>query len=150
MSEDRFRFRVWKTYSDGDIFALSGRVDGLFLAPNGQVFSGYHDYYNGLEMEEQEPEKIIIEQCTGLKDKNGKLIYEGDVLKFSREHEAFRGKKKYAHYPVAEVFWDSGDPGTCASGFALRGNVIGGSKDTWMCMEKEIIGNIHENPDLLK
>ena len=64
---------------------------------------------------------FVLMQYTGLKDKNGKEIYEGDVLK--------------GRYNGA-VEWSTSS--VC----------YGGWTDFWK--ESEIIGNIYENPDLIK
>ena len=77
---------------------------------------------------EDDEASVILEQFTGLHDKNGREIYEGDILKGStplcypviweNEYSRFRATRKtsYIEYP--------------------------------MC--SEVIGNIHENPELLK
>ena len=80
------------------------------------------------------PDEIELMQSTGLKDKNGKEIFEGDVLTSQ-------------NYPVNGVVEFRTDLGLWVhylkgySYFEYLGNVAG---------IKEIIGNIYENPELLE
>lgn len=92
-------------------------------------------FFSKLDPMSKTNEELIPMQFTGLKDKNGKEIYEGDIL---REHKDKRCKPM-----IAVVEWDE-----YTTGFSFEGHWDYGDLDTnWN--ETEVIGNIYENPELL-
>lgn len=130
--EDRFRFRVFipdKKHSKNGLTGMF-KVHSLHLGTNKVIISS--DYGNcSIKLENN-----ILMQSTGRKDKNGKLIYEDDIVKFSQH---FVGD--YVAQEHTEVIeYDSGsyNDELCNTGFY--------DGPEWC----EVIGNIHENPDWRK
>lgn len=77
-----------------------------------------------------------VGQFTGLLDKNGNEIYEGDILRFGNSPSG-----------VCEVKWNESIAAFCIY-FYFKGEI--GSRPLGGCVEFAIIGNIHDNPELLK
>lgn len=82
---DRFRFRVWdiefKKYYPASDFCVEDLQD-----------SG---------------DEIIVEQCTGLEDENGKLIFEGDKVRMTEFY--FDGFGESERNFVGYVMWNKGE-----------------------------------------
>ena len=90
------------------------------------------------------PEMVIPEtvgQYTGLTDKNGTKIFEGDILK---HHRSLWGKDIS---DIGVVFWNAR---TCM--FLRTSSRNSETPQIWQetAEQYEVIGNIHDNPELLK
>lgn len=119
--QDRLKFRAWDKEKD----ILWYGIENCY---NDWDCQNFYDYVA--------KDRYIVEQCLGLKDKNDKLIYEGDIV---IEKDLYKRKTlvkwldNKCGFNVSTTF--GYDDGKCS----FAGNV-----------EYEVIGNIHENPDLLE
>ena len=113
MENLRFRFRAWNKEKDIIHYEAEKGLGDFFPFP---YMCKSNDF--------------IVEQCTGLKDKHGRLIYEGDFL---INHDGNIGfiEFKYACFMLTAINEDN----------------IMSTEDWTTC---EVIGNIHENADLLE
>lgn len=91
-------------------------------------------------------EDCTLMQYTGLKDKNGKEIYEGDIVEMKYTHSDGDREEKVSAQPI--VKWDD-----CTASFYCDPIDEDEWCDDWQMDNLSgrcaIIGNIHENPELL-
>ena len=129
------KFRVWDIYSH------------RFLEDNGD----FRYFRLGTPYEFREvatrPDKFEIQQFTGLKDKNGKEIYEGDITNSIKRGVAHGPEREYIK--EAEVWYSTEDlqyvfGKYCNNGYAWHYSMADDLFDF------EVVGNIFENPELLK
>lgn len=136
--QDRFRYRVF----DNDDKKMH---DVIFLNYENNSVEWYNDKNKKRAAFIKEVPTV---QCTSLKDKNDKLIYEGDILKYTSKPTNTQ-KNNPEYKPFAEnysVVWED-----FYTGYNLR------SKEKVNCFnlgimtkDCEVIGNIYENPELLE
>ena len=126
MSNDRFRFRVRDKRNQRyvDIFAdVYNQIWRYYIDQSGDLIGVGEDNVDRI----LDRENFIVEQCTGRADKNGKLIFDGDVIQEN-------GINRYIHWH---------DNGWC---YSVRYN----SQCHWPLRKEdvenaEIIGNIHDD-----
>lgn len=144
--QDRFKFRAYDKEKRRMLYAENN--ESVEIMGDGSLcgFNLEREWTGGLNME--------LMQCTGLEDKNDKLIYEGDILElYVSSEKLYRYEVKYEIgsfmlvsddeifdfknvwndnvYPLSQLYWEYQNEENCI----------------YQC---EVIGNIYENPKLLK
>ncbi len=117
------RFRAWDKIN-------KWLDDEFYLGSDGSVYDIPNKTYNTPNTEIERIDNFILMQYTGLKDKNGVEIFEGDICRYKNDGSYWVGMVRYNH--CSYMF--SSDRGQ---------NLI-------YTLDREVIGNIHEDPELLK
>ena len=126
------KFRAWDKRTNLMLDERNGSNFGIELNAQGQLLYFREDDKGQMS----EMEDLILMQYTGLKDKNGVEIYEGDII-----------KDKFDYY--WKVIWENGsiqairnDKTNITDHFPVASHI----KER----DLEVIGNIYENSNLIK
>ena len=132
------KYKIWDTEENKwfePVFeAYNRKIDHLLIGTEGELFRRTFDEF---QHESIFPNRYIIVDYTGLKDKSGEEIYEGDIVKWDFASGGGMG----------DVYWKESEGGFYHT-FTDEDGDVRPSKRLWDIIE--VIGNIYENPELLK
>jgi uncharacterized phage protein (TIGR01671 family) len=140
------KFRAWnkryrKIYEISDLHMATLMNGGIWATVNG---------YNCIEDKDIkiqiQPNEIEVMQYTGLKDKNSKEIYEGDIV--TNKTKSFSGNGFRGKNLIMLGEWDQDE---CFHSLSVYDEDYWGFKKLTKssAADIEVIGNIYQNPELV-
>lgn len=133
--ENRFKFRAWNKEWDEMVYSTTKHECDLKREFTPWLFDvGFSRFPK---------EGWVIMQCMDKADKNGTLIYDGDILRVTMEFRAYEGAEPEYRTLIGQITFQSG-------GFWFHGS--GWSINNWHhynAADLEVLGNIYENAELL-
>jgi len=138
------KFQIWdKRYSRMYSEGISVQGDGTFYLERAD-----HDGH-GIEIAESESGELVLREFTGLQDKNGKDIYEGDVIvadSYPFFNDGVPGYVGVVEWEYAAWYYTLWCINTNLVGSAIGDQLGANGNDA---TRFRVIGNIYENPELL-
>lgn len=128
------KFRAWLKKEN----RMIEPVTGLDLSPPYATVQWFDNVHDALENKVSDCwlEDCELMQYTGLKDKNGKEIYEGDIVSWRGESDTF-----VIEWVDLDASFAAADKSTGKTHYDYIMTSLG---------DAEILGNIYENPELLE
>lgn len=137
--QDKYRFRAWDKQEKKYIYGVE---KGLSVVSQS---TGNIRVLSIAEIDDSE--RYVLEQCSGLKDSQGQLIYEGDIVQITeKENEIY--KERLLITLKNGIFWANDNDDNEYSELVTVDEMVNDDAETFEILDNRIIGNIHEGPRL--
>ncbi|MFK5706208.1 YopX family protein [Ligilactobacillus sp. LYQ139] len=135
---DKYKFRAWDKQKQKYIYGVERGLNVISQAGNIRVLS---------IAEIDDSERYVLEQCSGLKDKQGRLIYEGDVVQITEKEDEIY-KERLLITLKNGIFWANDNDDNEYPELITVDEMVNDDAETFEILDNRIIGNIHEDPKI--
>lgn len=142
---DRYLYKAKRLDNGEWVYGVPFEIEGktvILISDNENILRVHYLEENmwNAEIYAIEVDSSTICQCTGLKDKNGKLIWENDIIECKNGKHNFQTQIEWDAYCAGFIFQDTETSAVGLDAIATNG----------LYSESKVIGNIFDNKDLLE